>query len=121
MLTWSAWLLTGGVLMGLVLIALSQVVPHGRQPWWPGALHGGLGFAAFCLLLVGLRGPARGVQQGAGSFGLVAAWLLAAALCGGGWIAFAHLRRRSPSMLVIGLHATLGVVALVMLAAYLSA
>ena len=121
MLAWSAWLLTGGVLMGLVLVAVSQVVPHGRRPWWPGAVHGALGLVALCLLLSGLRGPARGVQQGAGSFGVVSAGLLAVALCGGVLLALARMRRRPPAMLVVGVHATLGVAALVMLAAYVSA
>ena len=121
MLAASAWLLTGGVLLGLALVALSQIVPRGRRALWPALLHGGLGVAAFGLLLLGLRGPVRGVQEGAGSFGTVAAWLLAAALCGGGLLGLARLRRRPPAALVIGVHATLGVAALVMLAAYVSA
>ena len=120
MLSWSAWLLTGGVLLGLVLIILSQVAQPGRSPWWPGALHGLLGAVALVLLVAGLRGPPRGVLQGAGSFGLIAAWLVGAALCLGALLGAARLRRRPPSMLVIGVHATLGVAGLVMLAAYLS-
>ncbi len=121
MLVASAWLLTGGALIGLGLIVLSQVVPPPRQPWWPGALHGLVGVVAFCLLLLGLLGPVRGVQQGAGSFGVIAAWLVAAALCGGIILTVARLRRRPPAMLVVGLHATFGVAGLVLLAAYLSA
>ena len=121
MLSWSAWLLTAGVLLGLVLVAISQTVPPARQSWWPGAVHGALGAAAFVLLLLGLRGPPRGVQQGSGSFGLVAAGFLAVALGLGSLLVLSRIRRRPPAMLVLGVHATLGVAALVLLAAYLSA
>ncbi len=120
MLTWAAWLLTGGVLFGLVLVALSQTVRPSMQPWWPGALHGMLGAASFGLLLLGLGGPRRGVEQGAGSFGSLAAWFVAAALGLGLLLALARLRRRPPSMMVVGVHATLGVAGLVLLATYLS-
>lgn len=120
MLAWSAWLLTAGVLLGLVLVAISQTIPPTRQAWWPGALHGAVGIAAFILLLLGLRGPPRGVQQGSGAFGLVAAALLAVALLLGSLMAVSRMRRRPPAMLVIGIHATVGVAALVMLAAYVS-
>ena len=120
MLTWSAWLLTGGVLLGLILVALSQAARPTAQPWWPGALHGVLGAAGLGLLVLGLGGPRHGVEQGAGSFGLVAAWLVAAALGLGSLLALARMRRRPPSMLVVGVHATLGVGGLVLLATYLS-
>ncbi len=122
MLVWSAWLLGAGVLLGLVLVILSQTVTPGRQPWWPGALHAGLGLAAFVFLLVGgLDASPREVQQGTASFGIIAAWLLAAALCLGSILAIGRMRRRPPSMLVIGIHATFGVAGLVLLATYLSA
>ena len=120
MLAWSAWLLTGGVLLGLLLIALSQLSPAAARKGWPGLAHGSFGVAGFVLLLAGLRGPPRGVQQGAGSFGLVAAVFVGLALVGGGLLYAARLRRRPPAVLVIGVHATLGVAGLVMLAAYLS-
>ena len=121
MLTWSAWLLAAGVILGLILVALSQTVRPTAQPWWPGALHGLLGAVGLLLLLLGLvGGPRRGVEQGAGSFGLVAAWLVAAALGLGLVVAWARLRRRPPSMLVVGVHATLGVAGLVLLATYVS-
>jgi hypothetical protein len=79
-----------------------------------------LGAAGFGLLLFGLGGPRHGAEQGAGSFGSIAAWLIAAALGLGALLAFARLRRRPPSMLVVGVHATLGVAGLVLLATYLS-
>ena len=120
MLAWSAWLLTAGVLLGLILVALLQVAPIVARRPWPGLLHGLLGVAGFGLLLAGLGGPARGVQQGAGSFGVIAAVFVGAALLGGLLLYAARLRRRPPAVLVIGLHATAGVAGLVMLAAYLS-
>ena len=120
MLTWSAIVLTGAVLGGLVLVALSQAAsPSWRR--WPGWLHGAAGLAGLALLLAGLGGPARGVQQGAGSFGLIAAGFVGAAAILGALVFAARLRQRSPSTLAIGVHATLAVGGLVMLAAYLSA
>ena len=120
MLVWSAWLLAAGITLGLVLVVLSQTMDPARQPLWPGAVHGAVGVVAFVLLLLGLHGSARGVLAGAGSFGAAAAWLTAATLCLGGWLAAGRLRRRPPAMVVIGVHATLGVAALVMLATYLT-
>ncbi len=120
LLLWSASLLTGGAILGLLLVTLSQVAPSTFRLAWPGAVHGLVGLAGFGLLLAGLRGPPRGVQQGAGSFGLVAAVFVGLALLGGAFLAGARLRRQPPAVLVIGVHATLGVAGLVMLAAYLS-
>ena len=120
MLVWSAWVLCAAVLGGLGLIALSQVAAGYVRMRWPGVLHGSVGIAGFVLLVAGLGGPARGVQQGAGSFGTVAAWLVGAAVVLGLIVFAARIRRRPPSMLAIGVHATLAVGGLVMLAAYIA-
>ncbi len=73
------------------------------------------------LLLAGLGGPARGVAEGAGSFGMVAAGFVAGAVLLGSLVFVAGLRRRAPSMLALGVHATLAVGGVVMLLAYLAA
>ena len=116
----AAWILAATALGGLLLIALSQAAKEHARLRWPGFLHGALGVAGFVLLVVGLQGPARGVQDGAGSFGLVAAVLVGVAVLLGGLAFIARLRRRPPAMLAIGVHATLAVGGVVMLAAYLS-
>ena len=121
MLGWSAWVLSAAALGGLGLVALAQSASPASRLRWPGWIHGGLGAAGFGLLVAGLRGPARGVAQGAGSFGLVAAAFVGAALLLGLVVLAARLRRKAPSMLAVGVHATLAVGGVVMLAAYLSA
>ncbi len=120
MLVCAGWLLAAGVLLGLLVVAAAQVAPAAARSIWPGLTHGAAGLAGFGLLLAGLGGPPRGVQQGAGSFGLVAAILVGLAVAGGGVLVASRLRRRPPAVLVVGMHATLGVAGLVMLAAYLS-
>ncbi len=88
--------------------------------WMFGVLHATLAIAGFVLLLIALAGPPRGVAVGAAGFGKVAAAFLVFALLTGLLPASARLRRRRlplPS-LVIGMHATMAVSGLVILAAY---
>lgn len=82
-----------------------------------GPLHGSLGFCGLVLLLVALRGPARGVAYGAGGFGTMAAILLGCAILAGLLVARVRVRNRDP-MMAIGLHATLAIFGLILLAAY---
>ena len=119
MLVWSAWILTAAAAGGMALVVLSQVASVRVR--WPGILHGSLGTAGFILLALGLRGPARGAEQGAGSFGITAAALVGAAVLLGATILIARMRHRPPSMLAVGVHATLAVGGLVLLAAYVAA
>jgi len=87
-------------------------------PWQIAILHGLLGIVGLICLVWALRGPARGLDQGTASFGLISATLIApAALIGGGMFALRLLGRRIPGTL-IGVHATLAVSGLVVLAAY---
>jgi len=58
--------------------------------------------------------------MGAGSFGNAAAVLFAAALTLAVVMAAIRMRRGRPNILVIGLHATLAIGGLTLLAAYLS-
>ena len=117
----AVWLLGLASLAGLALAVLSQIIRPTGRVWWPGAAHGALGLAGLAALLLGLRGPALGVEAGAGSFGLVAAGLVAAAALVGLTVFAARLGRWAPSTIVLGLHATFAIAGFVMLAAYLSA
>jgi len=121
MLTAAFTILTFAVLMGSALAVL-----HMREgavaPRWPlGALHGLIAIAGLASVLLALRGPPRGLDQGTGSFGTIAATLLTlAALAGIGLVA-ARLRRRPLPGILIGVHATLAVSGFVILAAYMFA
>ena len=106
--------LLGGVLAALHLRA-GRMRPL-RRPVW--ALHGLLGLSGFEVLLLGLRGPPRGVAMGVGGFGRVAAILLALALLAGAEILFERLRHHRLPVLMVGLHATIAIGAVVVLAAY---
>ena len=120
MLVWSGWVLLAAALGGLVVIGLANASPGWARAWWPGAVHGLTGILGFVLLIAGLGGPARGVARGAGSFGTVAAYMVGAGLVLASGLIWARWRRRPPSMLLVGVHATMGVGGLVMLAAYLA-
>ena len=116
----AAMILLGvAILAGLGLVARLSLAPPGMARW-PAAIHGLVGGAGFVALLLGLRGPPRGVHQGAGSFGLMAAGFLAATLLVALSIVAAQLRRRPPPGLAVAIHATLAVGGFVMLAAYAS-
>lgn len=121
MLTAAIWVLGLATLGGVSLLALAQRSRPAGRVWLAGAAHGMLGLAGFAFLLAGLGGPARGTQTGTAGFGVIAAVLIGAGLALGLVLFAARLRRRSGAALLIGLHATLGVAGLVMLAAYLSA
>lgn len=85
--------------------------------WWVAALHGLIGIGGLGLLALVLRGPARGVAQGTGSFGIIGAALIASAAIIGGNIFMRHRRGRRAGAL-IGVHATLAISGFVMLMAY---
>lgn len=84
-------------------------------------LHGLFGLGGFGCLLLALRGPPRGLDQGTGSFGVIAAALLGAAALAGLGVLFVHHAKKRRAGTLIGLHATLAVSGFVILAAYLLA
>ena len=111
-------LLVAGVLGGVLAMAHLRA-SDAALPGWPiGALHGILGAVGLAALVVALRGPPRGVAMGVGSFGRIAAGLLVGALIAGLGILVARLRRRRVLSLVVGVHATVAISGIVVLAAY---
>lgn len=103
-------------------LAVLHLLPERRTVPMPlSALHGVLAVGGFVVLLLALRGPPRGVEAGAGAFGLVAAVLAALAILAGGGVLTARLRRKRVTGALIGVHATLAISAFVILAAYLFA
>lgn len=119
MLIAAFWVLGATALVGSVLALLHlRTVKAPNAPWPLKALHGLLGVAGLCMLALALRGPPQGVEQGTGSFGIIAASLLAlAALIGVGMLTVNILKQRIPE-LMIGVHATIAVTGIVILMAY---
>ena len=118
MLLASTILATIAVLLGLTLALL-----FARGSAYPaplGRLHGALGVAGLVLLLLALREPPRGVAMGAGNFGVIAAWLLAAALLFGLLMLHVSARRRVIPGIAVGTHATLAIAGFVLLVVYAS-
>jgi hypothetical protein len=110
------------VLLGTVLAVLHLRTDGAARPRWKlAALHGCFAIAGLGCLVLALRGPPRGLEQGAGSFGIIAAALIAlAALLGAGFLA-ARFRQKPIAGILIGIHATLAVSGFVILAAYVQA
>ena len=107
------------VCLGLWLGALYLIreEPPKRIPK-TGIVHGSLGAACVVLLLLALRGPARGVHTGAGAFGWTSFTFLALALAGGATILSFHLRRRGAPTLLIAMHGMVGAAGGILLAAW---
>jgi hypothetical protein len=121
MLLTSFFVLLAAAMLGIVLGAVH--LGAGRAvsiPWPAWGLHGVLGVAGFAALVLGLRGPPRGVAMGVSGFGRFAAVALVAALLLGAVILSGRLRRRPISVLTLGLHATLAIGGVVVLAAYVA-
>lgn len=118
MLTAAFALLAVAVLLG-ALLALAYLREGAAPPPLPlGVLHGLLGVGGLTVLALALRGPPRGVVQGTGSFGTIAAVLIAtAAVAGLAQLAMRLRGRRLPGAL-IGAHATLAVGGFIILLVY---
>ncbi|HUN43040.1 MAG TPA: hypothetical protein VMU81_22335 [Acetobacteraceae bacterium] len=117
LLSFALLLLTA--LLGTVLATLHLQAGRMRPLRWPvWGLHGLLGLAGFILLLLSLGGPPRGAAMGLANFGLFSAVLLAVALLAGLEMLFERLRYHRLPILVVGLHATLAIGAVIILAAY---
>ncbi len=105
--------------------ALAIIHLRGRTapaiPWPLRTLHALLGIGGLACLLLSLRGPPRGLDQGVASFGAISAGLIAVAALAGLGILFMHVVKKRRAGSLIGLHATLAVAGFVILLAYLSA
>jgi hypothetical protein len=114
--------LTLAVLLGSALALLYLRNETGAAvPWAVSALHGLLGAGGLVCLMLALRGPARGVEQGTASFGVAAAGLIALAVLLGSGIVAMRFFKRSRAGTLIGVHAAFAVGGFVLLAAYLMA
>jgi hypothetical protein len=105
--------------LGAVLIAAAiGGVLVARWRAMLGVAHSLLGACGLLALLFVLRGPPRGVAMGVSSFGLIAAGLLVLALLAGVRIAALRLRARPVPGLAVGVHVTIAISGIVILAAY---
>jgi hypothetical protein len=120
MLILSLATLSLAAVLGLAL-ALLHMRPAGLPQRWPGAVHGTLGALGFLALLSGARASAHGAAEGVGSFGDIAAVLLALALAAGLTVLVLLRRgRRGAAGVMIALHATVAILGYVILATYVS-
>jgi hypothetical protein len=86
-----------------------------RPPLVAGIAHGGIGTVGLTLLLLALRGPPRGIDAGAGSFGSASAVLFSAAVLTG--IVLLLLRRKG---VVMAIHVGIAITGYVLLLAWAS-
>lgn len=103
---------------GGALVWMNLAPGRAAPPWPYGMLHAVLGAAGLAVLLLALRGPPRGEAMGVGSFGSIAAWLLAVALLMGLVLLSTRLRHRRLTSGPVGIHAMLAISGVVILAAY---
>jgi hypothetical protein len=110
------------VLLGAGLAVLHLRTDGAARPRWKlAALHGCFAVAGLGGLALALRGPPRGLDQGEGSFGMIAAALIALAALLGSAFLVARLRKRRIAGILIGIHAMFAVSGFVILAAYVQA
>ena len=110
------YILTAAVLLGSV-VALSHLGLI-RWRWWPGIVHGALGATGLAILFFSLGGPARGVEFGVQSFGLIAAALASVGLFIGLSFAALNLFARKRVAWLVGAHVTVAMAAYLFLMAY---
>ena len=125
MISVAVWVLTVAVTAGTVLALwhLRAADEGARPPFVAGVAHGVAGAVGFVVLLLALRGPARGVGAGVGSFGTVAAVLFGGALLTGA--ALLLFRRKTVAIktvaiktVVMTIHAGIAITAYVLLLAW---
>jgi hypothetical protein len=121
MLIAAFYILGIAVLAGAALAILYLRSGGAAPPWWLAAMHVVLALTGLGCLLLALRGPSRGLEQGTGSFGTIAAVLITLAALAGAALLAARIAKRRPAELLVGAHATLAVGGFVILAVYVFA
>jgi hypothetical protein len=113
----AVWLLTIAVAagIGLGMWHLRATDAASRPPTVAGIAHGVVGAVGLVALLLALRGPARGVAEGVGSFGVTSAWLIAAALLAG---VVVYVRRRKGPAVTMAVHSGIAITGYVLLLAW---
>ena len=117
MLVAAFWVLCGASALDAGLAVLYLAGKGRRPPEAVQALHAALGAASLALLALALRRGMVPTGMGTAGFAPVAAGLLALTLLAGLAIAFAAWRRRRPTEMLVGTHATLAIAALALLLA----
>jgi hypothetical protein len=122
MLTGALILLLLAALAGswLAILHFAGRTPE-RTPWPVAALHAVLALGGFALLLIALIGPPRPAGGGTQGFGAAAALLFGLAALFGGGIFLRFRYRRTSAAGLVGVHATLAVFGIAILAAYVLA
>lgn len=120
-------LIVAFIILGIaVLLGSALAVLHMREgatapSWRLGAAHGLIAIGGLACLGLALRGPPRGLDQGAGSFGMIAAIMVALAALVGLALLSARFRKRPLLGGLIGIHATLAISGFVVLIVYVMA
>ena len=119
---WSGWLILAAALAGSLLAGL-HFRPHGPPSFATaaGVAHGLLGAAGLAALLTALGRPDAARPPGTDAFRRFAAVLLGLALLGGAVVGLAGWRRKRLSLGLVGVHASLAIAGLAVLAAALLA
>jgi hypothetical protein len=117
MTMWAGWLLLAVGLAGAVL-AVAQLREGGaRLPWTVGAAHGAAGALGLGLLALAAARGGAAAPAGTGGFRVAALWVLGLALLAGLAVAAVRWRRGRLAMFPVGVHATLAITGLALLAA----
>ncbi len=116
LVSFAVWTLTVAVAAGTILALwhLRATDGSGQPPLAAGIAHGIVGTAGLAILGFALRGPARGVGAGVGSFGSTAALLFAGAVLTG----VATLLARRRKSIVMAVHAGIAITGYVLLLAW---
>lgn len=119
---WAGWLCLAAALGGS-LLAVLQLRSGGPPPipWPAGAAHGLVGAAGLAALVLALASPGPPAPPGTGGFRLAGAVVLGLALLAGLVILGVRLRRGRFGPGLVGVHATLALTGLAVLAARLLA
>ncbi len=119
MLTAAFVILSIAILLGCLLAILYLRTEGAAAPWPLAALHGSIAIAGLFCLALALQGPVRGAEQGTADFGIYAVTLIGTAALIGVLLFVSHILKRKIPGLLVGVHATLAIGGLAILAAYI--